>query len=115
MTRNEIESGVSRVAQRVLLEREIRELPVDPKAIARSSDIAVWAKHSDVQGVSGMLLRLGNKFGIIYSTQINNRGFENFSIAHELGHYLLPGHVDAVLATTNSHKSRSGSLSRDRY
>ena len=96
MTRNEIESGVSRVAQRVFQEREIRELPVDPKAIARSSDIAVWAKHSDVQGVSGMLLRLGNKFGIICSTHINNRGFEGFSIAHE------PGHMDAVLADGGS-------------
>ncbi len=38
-----------------------------------------------------MLLREGNEFGIFYSTAISNKGFQRFSIAHELGHYSLEG------------------------
>ena len=40
---------------------------------------------------------VGNMFGIAYATHIDNVGFQNFSVGHELGHYFLPGHVDAVL------------------
>jgi hypothetical protein len=47
-------------------------------------------------GVSGMLLRNGDDFGILYATHIKSSGFQRFSISHELGHYFLPGHIDAV-------------------
>ena len=32
-------------------------------------------------------MRVGDQFGIGYSTAISNKGFENFTIGHELGHY----------------------------
>ena len=62
-----------------------------------------------------MLLRRGNTFGIAYATHINSIGFQNFSVAHELGHYFLPGHVEAVLANDDVHDSRAGFASGDRY
>ena len=46
---------------------------------------------------------------------IDNIGFQNFSVAHELGHYFLPGHIDAVLADGDVHESRAGFASGDRY
>ena len=66
-------------------------------------------------GVSGMLLRVGDHFGIGYATHIDNVGYQNFSLAHELGHYFLEGHVDAVLAHGNRHESHAGFRSDDPY
>ena len=62
-----------------------------------------------------MLLRTGNTFGIAYATHIESNGFQNFSVAHELGHYFLPGHIDAVLSNGGIHKSHAGFASGDRY
>ena len=62
-----------------------------------------------------MLLRSGDSFGIGYATHIKSVGFRNFSIAHELGHYFLPGHIDAVLAGDRLHESRAGFASGDPY
>jgi hypothetical protein len=101
--------------EQVIRERGISAFPVDPIAIARECDIEVVAKPAQAEGVSGMLLRVGNSYGIVYATHINNAGFERFSIAHELGHFFLPGHIDAVLGNNNIHESRAGFGSGDRY
>ena len=61
-----------------------------------------------------MLLRVGEHFGICYPTHVPNDGFVRFSVAHEIGHYRLPGHVDAVLAN-GKHRSHAGFQSADRY
>jgi len=45
----------------------------------------------------------------------DNPGFERFSVAHELGHFFLPGHIDAVLADSDIHESHAGFASGDRY
>ena len=100
--------------EQVIQERGISAFPVDPLAIARDLDIDVVAKQAR-SGVSGMLLRVGNSYGIVYARHIDNPGFERFSIAHELAHYFLPGHIDAVLGDSDIHKSRAGFGSDDRY
>ncbi|MCI0529771.1 MAG: ImmA/IrrE family metallo-endopeptidase, partial [Nitrospira sp.] len=102
-------------AGEVIDERRITTLPVDPIAIARSLGIQVIAKPARTEGVSGMFLRVGDAYGIAYATHIDNLGFKNFSVAHELGHYFLPGHSDAVLADSGLHESRAGFASGDRY
>lgn len=102
-------------AEKVVQERGITALPVEPIAIACGLGIEVRAKPTHAQGVSGMLLRKGEAFGIAYATHIDNIGFQNFSVAHELGHYFLPGHIDAVLADGGVHESRAGFASGDRY
>ena len=101
--------------EQVIQERGISAFPVDPIAIARECDIEVVAKPAQAEGVSGMLLRVGNSYGIVYATHVNNAGFERFSIAHELGHFFLPGHIDAVLCNSDIHESRAGFGSGDRY
>lgn len=102
-------------AQNLLRELGISELPVDPEAIAARHDIIVEAKPDTAPGVSGMLLRHGDTFGILYGTHIESEGFRRFSIAHELGHYFLDGHIDHVLPDDGLHASHAGFVSGDPY
>ena len=102
------------MAARVIRRHEVSELPVDPKTIAKANQIELRPMPA-ATGVSGMLLRVGDHFGIGYATHIDNVGYQNFSLAHELGHYFLEGHVDAVLAHGNRHESRAGFRSDDPY
>ncbi|KAB2688804.1 ImmA/IrrE family metallo-endopeptidase [Brucella pseudogrignonensis] len=101
-------------AEAFLQEEGITSLPVDPFAIAESRDIVVEGKPEKTEGVSGMLLRHGNNFGIIYATHIPSTGFQRFSVSHELGHYFLPGHIDQVLQG-GVHLSRAGFVTADPY
>ena len=102
-------------AEQVVRQRGISRFPVDPIIIARDLDIEVVAKPASAKGVSGILLRTGDSCGIAYATHIDNPGFQRFSIAHELGHYFLPGHLDAVLGDRDVHESHAEFASADRY
>lgn len=86
--------------------------PIDPVAIAQGEGILVEKKPDAVGGASGNLVRMGDQFYILYSTVIENEGFQRFSIAHELGHYFLEGHIDQLMAN-NFHESRAGFASDD--
>lgn len=90
-------------------------LPIDPFAIAREFRITVAAKPASHAGVSGMLVRVGNEFAIAYATHIDNEPFQRYSVGHELGHYFLPGHPEAVLDARGIHESRAQFVSKDRY
>ena len=57
-------------AEALLRDDGINSLPVDPFAIAGSRDIVVEGKPENTEGVSGMLLRHGNDFCIVYATHI---------------------------------------------
>jgi len=107
----------TRRAERLVDEAGIAAPPVDPEALARARGIDVVAKPADVEGVSGMLIRApGDEFIIAYATQIDNEGFQRFSIAHELGHYVLDGHCDHLLTgNPPTHLSRAGLFGGDRY
>lgn len=102
-------------AEEVLHYEGITTLPVDPFAIAASRDIVVKAKPDMAKGVSGMLLRHGDVFGVLYATHVPNEGFQRFSVAHELGHYFLDGHIDHVLSKDGVHTSYAGFVSADPY
>lgn len=83
------------------------QFPVDPRAIAEARDITLQAKPADVHGVSGAIVFAADSATIIYSTEYNNEGFENFSIAHELGHWFLPGHPEEIIKSGGAHMSRA--------
>jgi len=103
-------------ADEVLKGMDITSLAVDPFAIAKEHRIEVKAKPSSAVGVSGMLVRHGDEFGIMYATHIESEGFQRFSVAHELGHYFLDGHIDHVIPPGKTiHESRSGFVSKDKY
>lgn len=98
----------------VLREMKIEGLRVDPMAIATDKGILVKEKPDTANGVSGMLVKAGDQFGIMYATNIPSKGFQKFSVAHEIGHYCISGHVDALL-TSGAHYSRAGFQSSDPY
>ncbi|GIK23628.1 MAG: hypothetical protein BroJett005_30420 [Ignavibacteriota bacterium] len=103
-------------AEELIRKLKIADLPVDPIDIARQHGIEVKAKPSSSPGVSGFLMKVGDTFGIMYATHIRNDGFIRFTIAHELGHYFLPGHPDKLFpAGDGLHESRSGFVSRDQH
>ena len=104
----------AREAEQLIKKLEVTDLPVDPIKIAESFDIMVKSMPAD-GGVSGMLIRHGNEFCIGYATHIQNEGFRRFSIAHEIGHYVLPDHVDAVLAHDDIHSSNAGFATNDPF
>ena len=100
-------------AEKLVAEEKL-ELPIDLIALATSRDILVEAKPESAKGVSGMLLRVGDRFAIGYATHIRSAGFQRFSVAHELGHYFLPGHPEHVFSGEKViHESRAGFGSGD--
>ena len=115
MTRADPYAFASVAAEQLIKELCITALPVDPFAIATGRKIEVRSKPTRDAGVSGMLIRVGNEFGIAYATHIDNEPFQRFSVSHELGHYFLPEHPDAVIGTNGIHESRAGYASKDRY
>ena len=102
-------------AEALLVEEKITDLPVDPFALAARHNIVVEAKPDIATGVSGILLRHGNSFGILYSSDIASEGFQRFSVSHELGHYFLDGHIDHILPKDGVHASHAGFVSADPY
>lgn len=101
-------------AEELIRELGIDHLPIDPIEIAESLGIVVEPKCTE-DGVSGMLIRVGNEFGIVYATHIESEGFRRFSVAHEIGHFRIPGHIDAVLEHGQIHESHAGFVAGDKY
>lgn len=78
----------------------LNRFPLDVKEIARDFSRGVFPEApitkiqavEDCDGFEGMLLPIPKKngeWGIIYNSSGRSEGRANFSIAHELGHYLL--------------------------
>lgn len=90
------------------------QLPVDPIGFAKKHDILVQSFLPSQKDISGFLMQVGNNFGIGFSSRINSIGFQHFTVAHELGHYFIDGHVQAVLSD-GKHLSRAGYIAKDQY
>ena len=80
-------------AWRVLIDNDIRELPVSLVQIAKNNGITI-VKDSDVkmlkEGESGMSIFENGKWYIVYNDG-ESAGRRRFTIAHELGHIFI-GH-----------------------
>jgi hypothetical protein len=57
----------------------------------------------------------GDSFGILYSTGIRNKGYQRFTLAHELGHFSLPNHHRFLFEKGALHRSESGFTSNVWY
>jgi Zn-dependent peptidase ImmA (M78 family) len=93
--------------EKVAEEFGFNQFPVKPREIAKARDIVIQAKPAEVTGVSGAIIFAGDSATIIYSTEYDNEGFENFSIGHELGHWFLPGHPEEIIKAGGAHMSRA--------
>lgn len=97
----------TQLGEKIAAEYGFSKFPVRPFDIIGKKDIKVEAKPSDVKGVSGAMIFAGSSATIIYSTEYDNHGFENFSVSHELGHYCLPGHPEEIIKQGGAHFSRA--------
>jgi hypothetical protein len=108
--------GAELQATQVLRKLGIASLPVDPFAIAAKHEIVCEQKPGMATGISGCLMKVGDIFGILYSTRFSSEGFQRFTVAHELGHYFLEGHVQHLFGAGQTfHQSESGFTSDDKY
>jgi len=105
MTKNLERSLIQQQAVKILVQYQMNRLPVNPRVIAEKERIKIEPITDYEEGVSGMLIRSGEKYYILYATYLGNQGFENFSIAHELGHYFLEGHPEQIFQNSGIHKS----------
>jgi hypothetical protein len=96
------------VALEVIAEHGIDRAPVDPLAIAESLGIVIRASDKLEGSFSGCLVQAGDSFGILYSTGIRNKGYQRFTVAHELGHYSLAEHHKHLFEQGTLHRSESG-------
>jgi len=101
------------IAENKLKENNIYTLPVNLSTLLEKEEISLFPKNDSPEGVSGMLIRVGDNYCIVYSAYYQNKGFERFCIAHELGHYFLDDH--SHLNIDRLHKSNAGFLSQDKY
>jgi Zn-dependent peptidase ImmA (M78 family) len=104
-------------AAEVIKQHEVSNLPVNPFRIAKHEGIVCYKFEAIAPGISGCLMKVGDEFGIFYSDRFASLGFRNFTVAHELGHYFLPGHIEYVFAQGEGqqHQSESGFVSDNRY
>jgi hypothetical protein len=68
--------------------------PIDVKLIAqdissRQPDPIAHIQGGDIGDMEGMLLKREKAWYLLYNDQVQSSGRINFTIAHELGHYLL--------------------------
>ncbi len=103
-------------ATEVVQQHKVTVLPVDPFDIANTESISCHEFQAIAPGISGCLMKVGDRFGFFYSDRFSNDGFRRFTFAHELGHYFLPGHMEYLFSHGNErHESDSGFISDDGY
>ncbi len=116
MLRRDDGFGAELQAHEVLNKLQISTLPVNPFAVADRRDITHQEKSSLAPGISGCLMKVGDAFGILYSSRFASEGFKRFNVGHELGHYFLAGHIEALFSAGQQfHQSESGFTSDDKY
>jgi hypothetical protein len=87
----------------------LAELKVSGTANARmiANQLQLDVNELDVKGFDGALVRAkGTPFGaIIIRDSIRESGRKNFTVAHEIGHFVLPGHENTDLVCTSTEVS----------
>lgn len=103
------ERAVRRRANEVIDELEMRSYPIDPEWIAseRSIGIETWPQFP--MDCYGALIREDDiTFRIAVWEGCPTAGHRRFTIAHELGHYHLDGHLEAMLWSGSIALSKGG-------
>lgn len=87
------EADIQRRAEGLLREHDAWYVPVDPIKLARAHGIRVYNATFDDDSISGILARRGPNITMLINA--NDHAFrKRFTIAHELGHYVLDHYTD---------------------
>lgn len=92
------EAVAHRAAADLLDELAIGTHPIDPSHIAAEKGLPIEEQDGFPTDAFGALWRQGNRFGIVVSARCPTEGHRRFTIAHELGHYHIDGHVEQLFA-----------------
>jgi len=84
-------------ARELLHTMKIDDIPIPVEGIAASLGIEI--RYSDNMDAEAFLLRSGGKAIIAINTNGRYYSRKKFSIAHELGHYCIPGHKEEYRCT----------------
>lgn len=83
-------------ATQVLDDVGVTSYPIDPDIIAKTKQLTVQYVDDMPPGIFGALWRKDNRYEIIISGRCPTEGLRRFTLAHELGHYMLPGHAEKM-------------------
>lgn len=78
-------------ARSLLKELHIDSCPIDPYAIA--AQIGVHLSEDEADGYEGMVILVEGRALISVRRSIREEARKRFTVAHELGHYKIPGHL----------------------
>ena len=98
-------------ARAVLRRRGEASVPVDVVAIVDEFGIHLQESPALGSSASGCLMRVGTTFGILFNTSVASIGHRRFTIGHELGHFRMTHHHQALFAAGELHQSDSGFVS----
>ncbi len=97
MSRQAYPVAAQRRAREVLRDLGLTQLPIDAEQVASLSNLQIHTRPDFPPNCFGALVRRGNEYFIMVSATCFGSGHRRFTIAHELGHYFLDGHCDALL------------------
>lgn len=98
---NPREREVRSRATALLDEVGVPEPPIDPDWVAAEKHLDIKDRSGFPDSIFSALWKEGNTFGIFVSEACPTIGFRNFSVAHEVGHYHIDGHVQAMFGGEN--------------
>jgi Zn-dependent peptidase ImmA (M78 family) len=78
-------------AKKLLLELNIKDVPIYPRKIAKELGIFVRERKAD-SGYDGYLLSANGTWGMMINSSIRSKARKRFTVAHELGHYCIDYH-----------------------
>jgi Zn-dependent peptidase ImmA (M78 family) len=82
--------------------REVREeyglnnYPLAVETLAAAVELPIEELSGFPENTYGALYKEANNFRIVVSTRCHSDGQRRFTLCHELGHYFLDGHLDAL-------------------
>jgi hypothetical protein len=104
---------VARAAANSLLdEKGITSYPISPDLIAVDEGLRVDEVHGFPEDVYGALIRDGNSYRVAISSGCPNEGHRRFTLAHELGHWRIDGHVEELPWTDSGIALSTGHFRR---
>lgn len=90
-------AGVRRRARELLSDHGLNSVPVDVEHIIRARGLQIVEVPSIRPGVFGAFYLDGAEAGIMVSHECYTPGHRRFTLAHELGHFVLDGHAEELL------------------
>lgn len=88
-----------RAANDLLDSYGVVQMPVDPEWLATQDGARVVEQSGFPDGCYGALCLSGGSFQILISADCPNPGHRRFTIAHEVAHFTIEGHLDGLTWT----------------